>query len=217
MFDLKLFRKVNKLTQFQLADYLGVTQGFISQVEKGIRPIPDEYISKIIADNLYKIPTTKHIDEAVLIENPNLIMVPLVSQYAYAGYLVGHTDPVYIETLPKVPMLIDHEIKGTYMVFEVRGDSMEEESREGIYEGDRLQCRLIKQDLWQFKLHIKQWDFVIVHKSEGILIKRIIAHNTDTGDITIHSLNPMYPDRTLNLRDVSQLFNVVEITRGRKR
>lgn len=156
-------------------------------------------------------------DEATLIENPNIIMAPLVSQYAYAGYLSGFADPEYMETLPKVPMFVDHESKGKYVVFEVRGDSMEEDSRDGIFEGDRLYCRLIKKDLWGYKLHIKQWDFVIVHETDGILIKRITAHNVESGDITIHSLNPQYPDKVLNLREVSQLFNVVEITRGKRR
>lgn len=50
MIDLKAFRKANHLTQIELADYFGVGQGFISQIEKGDRPIPNEYISKIFAN-----------------------------------------------------------------------------------------------------------------------------------------------------------------------
>lgn len=50
MIDLKTFRKVNSLTQIELAEYFGVGQGFISQMEKGGRPIPREYISKILAN-----------------------------------------------------------------------------------------------------------------------------------------------------------------------
>ena len=64
MFDLKAFRTFNKITQFQLAEYLGVTQAFISQVEKGSRPIPDEYISKIKADNKYQILDSFFVDES---------------------------------------------------------------------------------------------------------------------------------------------------------
>jgi hypothetical protein len=47
--DLKLFRRVNKITQSELADYLGIGQPFISQIEKGGRPMPPEYISKLLA------------------------------------------------------------------------------------------------------------------------------------------------------------------------
>lgn len=50
MIDLKAFRKANHLTQIDLADYLGVGQGFISQIEKGDRPLPRESISKILAN-----------------------------------------------------------------------------------------------------------------------------------------------------------------------
>ena len=48
--DLKAFRKANKISQLQLAECLGVGQPFISQIEKGLRPLPKEYISKLSAN-----------------------------------------------------------------------------------------------------------------------------------------------------------------------
>lgn len=48
--DLKAFRKANNISQVELAEYLGVGQSFISQMEKGTRPIPQEYISKLSAN-----------------------------------------------------------------------------------------------------------------------------------------------------------------------
>ena len=50
MIDLKAFRKMNSLTQIDLANFFGVGQGFISQIEKGDRPIPKEYISRLLAN-----------------------------------------------------------------------------------------------------------------------------------------------------------------------
>lgn len=50
MIDLKAFRKKNSITQIGLAEFLGVGQGFISQIEKGDRPMPKEYISKLSAN-----------------------------------------------------------------------------------------------------------------------------------------------------------------------
>ncbi len=150
---------------------------------------------------------------AIFIDSPNFIMVSVVGQYAAAGYLAGFADEAYIEELPKVPFFIDHEVKGNYMGFEVRGDSMDDNSVNSIIEGDTLICRQIKPDLWHNKLHIQKWYFVIVHKEEGIIVKQITDHNPETGDITIHSLNSFYPDRVLNLKDVAQLFNVVQINR----
>ena len=48
MDTIKIFRKCNKMSQVALAEYLEVTQGFISQMEKDVCPIPDWVISKIL-------------------------------------------------------------------------------------------------------------------------------------------------------------------------
>lgn len=48
--DLKAFRKANNISQVELAEYLGVGQSFISQIEKGTRPLPEEYISRLSAN-----------------------------------------------------------------------------------------------------------------------------------------------------------------------
>lgn len=155
--------------------------------------------------------------DASPIVSPNVMMVPLVGQYAQAGYLSGFTETDYMEALPHIPIMADHELKGEYLAFEVRGDSMDDQSDESLKEGDILVCRNIKKDYWQYKLHISKWDFVIVHRTEGILVKRIVDHNVETGEIHLHSLNPMYPDFILSLCDVAQLFNVVQVSRTRRR
>lgn len=220
MLDFKRFRKDNKMTQVQAAEYFGVTQAFISQIERGESKIPDDLIEKIKVDDLLnksslEVSSGGCISEsnAIFIEKPNFIMVSVVGQYAYAGYLNGYADEAYIEDLPKVPFFTDYDVKGKYMGFEVRGDSMDDNSVNSIIEGDTLICRQIKPELWCNKLHIQKWYFVIVHQTDGIIIKQITDHNTETGDITIHSLNSFYPDRVLNLKDVSLLFNVVQINR----
>lgn len=220
MLDFKKFRKDNKMTQVQAAEYFGFTQAFISQMERGESKIPEDLLEKIKADsslNKSFIEVNKSSgsldSNVVFLDNPNFVMVSVVGQYAAAGYLTGYEDEVYLEELPKVPFFIDHDPKGKYMGFEVRGDSMEDGTANSIIEGDTLICREIKPDLWCNKLHIQKWFFVIVHKTEGIIVKQISHHNPGTGDITIHSLNPFYPDQNLNLRDVAQLFNVIQISR----
>ena len=155
--------------------------------------------------------------EALPLAPDHIIYVPLVNQYAYAGYLCGYADAEYIESLPTIPFIVDQEAHGKYMAFEVKGDSMDDGTDEAYKEGDRLLCREIYQQYWaESKLHIRKWDFVIVHK-EGILIKRIIDHDVENYTITIHSLNPFYPDRVLELKDVRQIFNVIEMSRPRRR
>lgn len=49
MSKLSVFRKANGVSQGELAAYLGVTQGFVSQIERGNRPLPDELLAKILA------------------------------------------------------------------------------------------------------------------------------------------------------------------------
>lgn len=150
--------------------------------------------------------------------NPNaIIYVPLVNQYAYAGYLNGYQNETYMDTLPTIPFIADHEAKGNYIAFEVKGDSMNDGTEDSYLEGDRLLCREIPFHLWKdSKLHIKKWDFVIVHE-DGIVVKRIIDHDVENHTITVHSLNELYPDRTIDLSEVKQIFNVVEMQRPRRR
>ncbi|MFT4168194.1 MAG: S24 family peptidase [Dysgonomonas sp.] len=232
--DNNLITRIREIIQYynlnisQFAEKTGIGQGNLSSMLNGNRTIGEGVLNKIIVtfedinkewlfDGQGEMLKSKHKQEAVLIENPNIKMIPLVSQYAHAGYLGGFADAEYIDTLPKIPIFIDHELKGNYIGFEVKGDSMDDNTRDSIAQGDILACREIKRELWQYKLHYDKWDFVIVHKTEGILVKRITNHNTSTGDITIHSLNPMYEDRVLNLDDLAQLFNVVQVIREMRR
>lgn len=156
-------------------------------------------------------------NEASPIDEPIILRVPLVSQYAHAGYLAGYADASYMDSLPTIPYIVDHEALGHYVAFEVKGDSMNDGTEDSILEGDRLLCREIQPHLWvSSKLHFRKWDFVIVH-TEGILVKRIIDHDVDNHTITIHSLNSMYPDKVIDLADVKQIFNVIELQRPRRR
>jgi phage repressor protein C with HTH and peptisase S24 domain len=142
-----------------------------------------------------------------------LMQVPLVNQYAYAGYLTGYRDDDYMDELPKVPFIVDREYKGKYVCFEVRGDSMNDGSVDSYLPGDIALCREISPNHWKSKLHINKWDFIIVHKTEGILVKKIIGHDVEKGTLRLHSLNTLYEDFTINLKDVAQLFNVIKIER----
>lgn len=149
--------------------------------------------------------------------NERRVGVRLVSQYAYAGYLSGYGDDEYLDSLPLIDFTPDREMTGNWLAFEVRGDSMDDGSKESYIEGEIVICREVEPDYWRdSRLFINKRDFVIVHK-EGILIKRIIAHDVDSHTITIHSLNPLYKDRTINLKDVLQIYSIVESRIQRRR
>ncbi|WP_373176840.1 helix-turn-helix domain-containing protein [Bacteroides uniformis] len=50
MTDFKAFRKDNKLSQIKAAEYFGCNQSFISQIERGNRPVPEAFIEKAKGD-----------------------------------------------------------------------------------------------------------------------------------------------------------------------
>lgn len=58
MFDLKGFRKANKISQVELADYLGIGQGFVSQMENGARPVPDQIVEKLMSNKKWMVDGT---------------------------------------------------------------------------------------------------------------------------------------------------------------
>ena len=74
-----------------------------------------------------------------------------------------------------------------------------------------IMAREVRQEYWHSKLHYKNWYFIIVHRTEGILVKQIIDHDVENGIITCHSLNPLYENFTINLSDVAALYNVVSL------
>ncbi|WP_455758857.1 S24 family peptidase [Phocaeicola coprocola] len=214
------------------AEIIGVSQQVLDRIFKidsrnGKYPSVSEKIKvglkeKFGIDEIWLLTDEKSSDpkpenEASPIDEPIILRVPLVSQYAQAGYLAGYADAAYMDSLPTIPYIVDHEALGHYVAFEVKGDSMNDGTEDSILEGDRLLCREIQPHLWvSSKLHFRKWDFVIVH-TEGILVKRIIDHDVDNHTITIHSLNSMYPDKVINLADVKQIFNVIELQRPRRR
>jgi len=215
--DIKEYRKKMKLTQEELAKKLGITKRTIINYEKG-EIIPESKVKlfqHIMSSNF----TLKTDSNAIPVNfsEMNVMMVPLVGAYAYAGYLNGFGDNEYLDELPKVSWSDDKEHRGEYLCFEVKGDSMDDGTTESIIDGDVLLCRNVKQEFWKSKLHINKWDFVIVHKEKGVLVKRIIEHDVEGGLLTLHSLNDYYEDFKIHLKDVAKILNVVDLKRKHKR
>lgn len=149
--------------------------------------------------------------------------VAIIPSKAFAGYLRGFQDPEFYEDLDHISIDVYRQHSGHYLAFEVKGESMTtlepEHFRESIFDGSIAIGRDLSRHQWRYKLHIHNYSaWVIVHKTEGILIKQIIAHDVDRGVITIHSLNPNkneFPDEDLFLDDIEQIFNVVQVVNKR--
>lgn len=211
---LEEIRFKEKLNQQQIAKRLDVSSQYISDIKNGRFPLTDE-----LRERIYEVFTylNNKTEVSPVREGQTHVKVPLVSQYAYAGYLGGFADQEYLETLPTIDFIPDREMTGNYLGFEVRGDSMDDGSKDSYEQGEILVCREVEPYNWKNSpLHFNKRDFVIVH-SDGILVKRIISHDVNNHTIVIHSLNPEYPDRTLDLADVRQIFSIIESRKQRRR
>lgn len=220
--DLKILREKNNLTQEELGRKLGKSMRTVITWEKSdelsksqVNQINAVFNSKSEITSQLNESTAKYKTEAISVDftEMNVMMVPLVSKFAYAGYLDNLGDDEYIGDMPTVAFANDVQNKGDYLAFEVKGDSMDNGLSNAILEGDILLARNIRHDFWRSKLHIRKWNFIIVHKERGILIKRITEHNTETNELTLHSLNDYYEDIKIHLKDVQAIYNVVDSKR----
>lgn len=216
---LQLHSLLGTNNQGELADQLGLNRSNLSQMLQGKRKIGDNVINKIcVQANINKQwlltgqgemmrshPNARSLDDV------GFMNVPLVNVPARCGYLCGYGDQEYIGTLPTLPVIVDKNYHGRYMLFEADGDSMDDGSRNSICDRDIVLAREIKRELWRSKLHYNEWYFVIVTRNEGISIKKVIDHDVNNCTITCHSLNPLFRDYSVNLDDVLELYNVIKI------
>lgn len=179
----------------------------------GVKDIPSQSNAKIIGE----IPEYNPDEDTKFIElRPGWykMRIPVVPEYARAGYLAGYADREFLDTLPMHEPIVDKYHRGRYMAFEVTGDSMDDDSKRSVPHGSIVTAREIKRELWRSKFHTHRYPYyVIIHKTDGILIKEMIKHDTENGVITLHSLNEdkeQYPDFDVHLDDVQQIFNVVK-------
>ena len=220
--DIEALRKAGVVRfDSEIVERIGVQKSNFSAIMNGKRNAPEELLKafykvykKELADN--KLSNTKSSGHANAIlldaQDYQVMMVPLVNKYAYAGYQGGYGDDEYIDALPRVPFMVDKQHRGNYCAFEVKGDSMDNGLIGSYKEGYIVLGREIPKNMWRDKLHIKKWrTFIVVTKTDGILIKQISKHDTARGIITLHSLNEEYDDIQLQLDKVAQLFNVVQV------
>ena len=218
---LKQIRNHLGLSQEKFAASLGLKQGSYSDIERGkVKSLSES--GMMLLKITYNINPDWVANEngSMFLEAPpgndklltefEYINVPLVPVRGKAGYLTGYGDAEYLESLPTRPVIVDREYKGRYRCFEVDGDSMDDGSRDSVCDRDIVLGREVQRELWQNKLHIKDWNFIIVHKN-GITVKNIVEHNLEKHIITCHPLNPIYPDYDLHLNDVIELYNLIKI------
>lgn len=140
---------------------------------------------------------------------------PVMREPAFAGFTTGYGDETN-EQLSQIVLPVDRTYKGEYQIFSVQGASMDDGSLMSLADGDMVLARKVDPKYWQDGLHTRKWlYFIFVTRNDGILIKKVIGQDNEQGLFFLHSLNPDYPDLTLDMREVVEIFNVIQIVQRR--
>lgn len=147
-----------------------------------------------------------HISEAWLLTGEGRMDVPgkderphVDSVTAAAGYLDGISEPV---TNPDFHRLADL-LPDYDFTIRALGDSMMPE----IHSGDLLLCRRLDRALHPADLG----RIFVADTADGVLVKRLAAIDPDAGAVTLHSLNPAYPDIGTPASGLHALARVVAV------
>lgn len=193
-FNLKAFRKANAINQQQLAEYLGIGQGFVSQMERGDRPVPQKIMEKILSnpDWTVYIGNVENHGEINLVSNKDKDgMLPLLPYDAVAGPGTFNYQDEQVESYYKVS-----DFSNSDFLLRVKGDSMCPK----YTGGDIVACRIV-HDMLYF-----QWGrvYVLCTKSQGLMIKRIMPCKNETC-VTCVSYNEQYPPFDIPKEDIVEI------------
>lgn len=120
-------------------------------------------------------------------------------------------DEVFDE-FDAMEVILEGENSDKLKLFRVHGDSMTDGSRRSICQGDVLLCREVYPENWDEGLTNNRFpNVVIAIEEEGILIKRLLKHQTKERKLLLHSLNPAYEDFTVDLEKVRAFFYVEKL------
>ncbi len=140
------------------------------------------------------------------------MVVPFVPVKAYAGYLDEYANAEYIGSMEERDFYVRELHYGKYYAFEIKGDSMDDDSKRSLSDKDVVLARELGREHWKDGLRIKEYTAWIIVTQNNILCKQIISQDLQKGTITCHSLNnsPEYGDFELKLDEVRQLMNIIK-------
>lgn len=198
-FDLKRFRKANKMNQKAFAEILGVTQGFVSRIENGGSNIPESLMDTIYNYNEWAVPPDvisvamlKEQEETSSEENAvSENMIPLLPYDAIAGPGSFNYQDEQIEDYYKIS-----DFKNSDFLIRVKGDSMSPK----YTGGDIIACQIIREVLFF------QWgrSYALCTKSQGLMIKRLMP-SKDEDCVTCVSYNEQYPPFDIPKEDIAEI------------
>lgn len=215
-------------TQKEIGSSLGYGESYFSQIISGVKPLSDSVLIKLLKLDEGKeinpdwlltgegsMLLTKEPKGNATMVNPsdiNWITVPVIPYRAMAGS-TGWYEDVFAEDWEerRTVMAPQGAKPSDYVIFTVTGDSM----LPNLADGDEILSKHVPFDYYkENRLHIYNHSiWIIATMREGILIKNITAHDVEQRTITCHSYNPMYPDFTINLENVRDIYHAISLSR----
>lgn len=211
--NIRYLRKVNKLTQGDLAGRLQIKRSLIGSYEEG-RAVPKITVLKQMAtvfdlsiDQLVscdfeadgipqpeKKPALQIL--SVVVDQNNEERIPIVPVKASAGYLNGYADPEYIGSLPSFSMPVPELSTGkTFRVFQIKGDSMLP-----VQPGSYLFCEYVESIASVREAEV----YVIITREEGLVCKRVFLQKDH--QLLLKSDNPEYTPYLIDGDSVIELW-----------
>lgn len=216
-----------KLTQREVAMKIGLKSAtYLSDVLNGRHPVSEqisdslieafpEYSKDWLLTGEGSMLLAKEPKANATMVNPsdiNWISVPVIPYGAMAGSTGWYEDVFAEDWAERRTVMAPQGAKPSdYVIFTVTGDSM----LPNLADGDEILSKHVPFDYYkENRLHIYNHSiWIIATMREGILIKNITAHDVEQRNITCHSYNPMYPDFTINLADVRDIYHAVSLSR----
>lgn len=196
----------------------GLGNGYVDKIRDGIRSTTLEKIRKGFPD--LNIDWLRFGEGDMLVKEKKTIesnitpvpkdhykMVEYVDLRASAGML-GVGDVALLPDTHKrlVPIEFDN---GNFLVVRVDGDSMDDNSKRALSDGDEvLICE--RKDYKIDELPIKKSLFVITTR-DGNVLKQIVEVNIPGNYILCRSFNKIYEDFKIEISDIYQIFIVCKV------
>ncbi len=197
----------NKSNIGLLASYFGVNEDWLWKGEGRM-----SRTDKVKGEDPYLI-TKSGVKYYEMANGKYRMRVPFIPVKAYAKYIDEYRDAdVLEEGYEEFDFIVDKIGHGRYFAFEIKGDSMDDDTKRSLSNGDIVLARELGHEHWINKLHTEDFPNWIIVLNNTILCKQIVSQDIEKGTITCHSLNssPEYSDFTLKLDNVCQLLNIVQ-------
>lgn len=205
----------------QMSKYFGVNKDWLitgigSKTDYFI--IEDPELTLVSDAHEFEYAQNNNSNSFIKLENGQYLMtMPLAEFNIQAGLLDHYQDIAFLNELSKHSIVVDKPVRGRYMAFRVKGDSMDDGTSDAIVQNSIVSTRELQRQHWLSPLRIADFPYWVIYTTQSRypLLKEITGHDVERGFIKCHSLNdaPEYTDFELSLNDVQALFYVVDVNR----